>query len=411
MQPMSRDPRPISFAPRRVAWLFAAAFGAGLIPACDEAGPAVPSCGDGVLDPGEECDDGNLDVHDDCTFQCWLANCGDRQLRTDPVNPADVEACDSGDDSAHCDSDCSLVQCGDGYHNGAAGEHCDDGNTVSADGCRADCGSDETCGNGVLDNHLPMNPSNDPSECLSATLQSTNCAEVCDDGNTISGDGCSANCLSEETCRNGIVDISGNGADNPPEACDDGNAIDSDGCRNDCRSEAVCGNGLLDPATEQCDSGAHESAACDRAADPNDPNNCTLPICGDGHRNALAGEACDPGTIGTDVAACDANCTLPVCGDGHANSAASEQCDPGAVGVNTATCDLDCTIAVCGDARVNATAGEQCDDGNHVNTDACVNDCRSAVCGDGVTRAGVEQCDDGNQIDNDHCRNNCALGT
>src|ERR1700689_5033658 len=35
--------------------------------------------------------------------------------------------------------------------------------------------------------------------------------EVCDDGNTVSGDGCSADCLSDETCGNGIVDVTEGG--------------------------------------------------------------------------------------------------------------------------------------------------------------------------------------------------------
>src|ERR1700755_800229 len=38
--------------------------------------------------------------------------------------------------------------------------------------------------------------------------------EVCDDGNIISGDGCSADCKSHETCGNHIIDKG--------ESCDDG---------------------------------------------------------------------------------------------------------------------------------------------------------------------------------------------
>ena len=39
--------------------------------------------------------------------------------------------------------------CGDGVRQ--PGEVCDDGNTVSGDGCNATCTSDETCGNGFRD--------------------------------------------------------------------------------------------------------------------------------------------------------------------------------------------------------------------------------------------------------------------
>jgi cysteine-rich repeat protein len=53
--------------------------------------------------------------------------------------------------------------------------------------------------------------------------------EQCDDGNKISGDGCSADCQSTEICGNGIVDIA------VGEQCDDGNQIDNDGCSNRCK--------------------------------------------------------------------------------------------------------------------------------------------------------------------------------
>ena len=48
--------------------------------------------------------------------------------------------------------------------------------------------------------------------------------EVCEDGNTEDGDGCSADCLSDESCGNGIVDIAAG------ETCEDGNDNPADGC-------------------------------------------------------------------------------------------------------------------------------------------------------------------------------------
>jgi cysteine-rich repeat protein len=70
--------------------------------------------------------------------------------------------------------------------------------------------------------------------------------EVCDDGNNFPSDGCSPNCLSDETCGNAVVD--------PSEGCDDGNFNPGDGCDRECRVEAGCGNGVLDIG-EQCDDG------------------------------------------------------------------------------------------------------------------------------------------------------------
>lgn len=70
--------------------------------------------------------------------------------------------------------------------------------------------------------------------------------EVCDDGNNFPGDGCSADCRSDESCGNRITD--------PGETCDDGNEIDGDGCSALCRVETGCGNGSLERG-EQCDDG------------------------------------------------------------------------------------------------------------------------------------------------------------
>jgi cysteine-rich repeat protein len=50
-----------------------------------------------------------------------------------------LEACDDKRDTAFCDADCTFPVCGDWYLNFAAGEQCDDGNTLSGDGCDAFC--------------------------------------------------------------------------------------------------------------------------------------------------------------------------------------------------------------------------------------------------------------------------------
>ncbi|MBK9031436.1 MAG: DUF4215 domain-containing protein [Myxococcales bacterium] len=94
-----------------------------------------------------------------------------------------------------------------------AGEQCDDGNTVSGDGCSATCQTEGPppvdCGDGVLD-----------------------AGEQCDDGNTAGGDGCSATCQTEAPpagCGDGTL----GGA----EECDDGNLVGGDGCSSVCTLE------------------------------------------------------------------------------------------------------------------------------------------------------------------------------
>lgn len=64
---------------------------------------------------------------------------------------------------------CLAVGCGNSIVDVATGEVCDDGNTTSGDGCRADCQKIEMCGDAILDD-----------------------GEGCDDGNANPADGCDA---------------------------------------------------------------------------------------------------------------------------------------------------------------------------------------------------------------------------
>ena len=246
-----------------------------------------------------------------------------------------------------------LGGCGDGLISAEQGEVCDDGNILDGDGCSADCTSDETCGNGTTD----------------AVAK-----ESCDDGNRVSGDGCTSECI-REICGNRILDVHedcdagpmdsqgcdgdcslvecGDGHANlaAGEECDTGGVVTPD-CNSRCR-RPLCGDSFYDPDSEQCDTGG-DSLACDQ--------DCTRRECGDDYINSVAGELCE---TKVDSQACDDDCTLPACGDGHWNPnhatpevPLGEQCDTSG---DSQTCDKDCTLRVCGDGYINAAAGEECD--------------------------------------------------
>ncbi len=99
-----------------------------------------PSCGDGELDPGEECDLSAAinDQNGACTLECKLAKCGDHLIWTDQ------ESCDDGENNndvlyGGCTSQCTLgPRCGDSKLQGP--EECDLG---------ADNGNGEFPTNGV----------------------------------------------------------------------------------------------------------------------------------------------------------------------------------------------------------------------------------------------------------------------
>jgi cysteine-rich repeat protein len=380
-------------------------------------------CGNGVVEEGEDCDDGNTMSGDGCSPSCRFEKCGNGI--TDP------------------------------------GEKCDDGNTVSGDGCSSDCKSDESCGNLKIDK--------DKKDARGR-------GEVCDDGNNVDGDGCSADCRSTEICGNGIIDVAvgevcddgpggsiacsancrsnlscNNFAVDPGEECDHGlfgdNNPTGNNNSNDCRADCVlnrCGDGFVDSELglhhEECD-GAPPATPNSFAAVPAETDTCNIDCtqarCGDGKVNKTAGEQCDDSNA-VSGDGCSADCKLEFCGDGIVNN--GEACDRA---LTPSTCNLDCTISVCGDGKLNTSAviPEQCDDGNTAADDGCSPLCQFEHCGNGTVDAqeecdgaaglqpcsaschqercgngildhdpgrGVdEQCDDGNTDDNDGCSASC----
>ena len=122
------------------------------------------------------------------------------------------------------------------------GESCDDGNAESGDGCRADCAAVEpgyrcpTPGQACV----VITP-DDEVVCGDGALGG---GEVCDDGNTESGDGCTADCSAVEPgflcpdvgqpCIEEHVPVCGDGVLEDGEVCDDGNIESGDGCTADC---------------------------------------------------------------------------------------------------------------------------------------------------------------------------------
>jgi len=166
-------------------------------------GSGSGECGDGARDPDEQCDDGNVTDGDGCSAACMIeipAGCGDGVV-------AGTEQCDTAGESATCDVDCTLAECGDAIHNVAAGEACDDGNVDNGDGCSSDChveipgfcgdgnvGVDEQCDDGGETATCDLDCT--PAACGDGTVNPT-AGEQCDDANTAPGDGCSATCQAE----------------------------------------------------------------------------------------------------------------------------------------------------------------------------------------------------------------------
>lgn len=139
-----------------------------------------------------------------------------------------------------------FAWCGNGVIDGA--ELCDDGNSVNGDGCDGNC-TPSACGNGVLAD-----------------------GEVCDDGNLAGGDCCSASCQIEpagSTCRPAV------------DACDA--AEQCDGVSASCPADEMepagtpCPDGNLCNGEETCDGAGGCLAGTPPICD--DGSGCTLDTC------------------------------------------------------------------------------------------------------------------------------------
>jgi cysteine-rich repeat protein len=348
-------------------------------------GSGVTDCG-AIACPNDRVCDG----HGGCALPQQLSSC---------AGVGDATACSyPGVATGECNQNlCVPIGCGNGEI--TSDEVCDDGNTVNGDGCSADCRSNETCGNGIVD--LAKGEQCDGGDACRANCKTRLCGdgmidaplEACDDGDANSDtapDACRKNCQLAR-CGDGSLDTD--------EMCDDGNTHSGDGCSGDCLSDETCGNGVIDTG-ELCDHGQANASAPD-ACRPD----CSLPTCGDGIVDSL--EGCDDGGANSDTVGgrCRTNCQDARCGD-HVTDP-GEVCDDGNR-VSGDGCAADCLSAeVCGDGVVNAEKGETCDcgtgsvngpvgcNGTHNSTDPvapCRPDCTLRRCGDGILEA-PEQCE------------------
>ena len=151
----------------------------------------------------------------------------------------------------------ALKGCGDGMR--SEYEACDDGNTESGDGCSADCRGIEA----GFSCQPPGQPCRVVARCGDALVAGS---EACDDGNGDDGDGCSARCKVELGFKcDGVPSVCvaapcGDGQREGVEGCDDGNALPFDGCSATCQTEPTCGK---DGCTSTCGDGLVINEDCD----------------------------------------------------------------------------------------------------------------------------------------------------
>ncbi len=390
-----------------------------LLWACDTKTKNVDSCGDGFVDPGEQCDTttgenscaslgyynalGTLTCTSDCQFDD--SSCGGR-CGDSLVQEGDGETCDGGNLNGQT---CQSL----GYTGGTLA--CGAGCTYDVSGCAG------RCGNGVIDE-----------------------GEVCD-GAALSGETCQSQGYhgGELVCA---TDCSGYNVDN-------------------CVAVGRCGDGVIQATyQEECDRTQLDGQTCvSQGHYPGtlacDPDTCQFDFagcagrCGDGVIQSSYGEACDSSALGGQTCeglglhagtlTCGANCQFVTtgcggsCGDGVAQTTFGEDCDvvdlagetcvsqgyhPGTLGCDLATCRFVFTGCggSCGDGIIQTAFGEVCDtdefggadcatEGFYEGTLTCGSNCQrvttgcSKQCGDGIIQSEYGEDCDGSNLDGQTC--------
>lgn len=327
---------------------------------CDDGKLVTTGCGDGVLEPGEECDDG-IGGTDVVLGACQSAagDLGRVWCRDCRIDSGECDVCGNGLVVGWRDEAWDAKWRDEGWDEGLGDEDCDGddltGETCTSLGlgdgtlaCTSECTFDTSacsCGDGVRagDEECDLQDFGD------ATCESL---EHTGGGNLE----CSEDCLILDwactaECGNAVVELGEDcdGDAEPLQTCEDlglaGGPVLCVDCELDTSACSICGNGQLDLPAEECEAFSLPSSCeaegfygitpvpCDEATCTWDTSACT---CGNGQLDL--GEECDPewgaptcaalGFEGGDVeVGCDdcrldlSNCcaadAAEVCGDGQ----------------------------------------------------------------------------------------------
>ncbi len=309
------------------------------ISAASEGAECFPfTCGNGVVDGTEACDDGSLNgTYGFCGNYCTYSNsfyCGDGylaaseqcdcgttanfiSLSTDGVSWTDLNNCanSNGQYVANAGNSCA-------YNCTAPGPSCGDDVVNGTEECDGDYEEYEgmLCGNGVR-----------------CTVAGSTCADATLCGATSA----TAACGTGDVCAD---------YDDAGDDCD---------VNSDCESGSCSSTGLC---TSASDVGTKCNTANANYTSASNPGSCDSGSCPDLDYDLFRYRTCgDPAAVNE----CTWN-TWEECVGGN------QQCGNGTV-----------------------EGAEACDDGNNSDNDECTNECQWNICGDDYVYVGAESCDDG----------------
>jgi len=314
------------------------------------------SCGDGVSDGCEQCDDGNTEGGDNCSPACKTAFCGDGDVRRTVTRLSFSflgRSCNSGQ------GDVSFFLNDEEVARALLPTTCDcEPGIVTLDVPGSVLRTAERNGSNVLVAHATGEIA-----WVAVHLETPyfgTAWTLFDAGGGQDGDGrvvdlCAAGSQMGLGIGTGLWLDGG-------EACDDGNAIDDDACSNACAVNPCHGVVCTSPGpcqtVGQCNP---DTGACEYAAKPD-------------------GTPCDDASLCTQVDACQG---------GLCASESVVSCPPAphctiqpACVPATGLCSEPAGCAICGNGALEL--GEECDDGNTRSADGCSASCQHEYCGDGA---------------------------
>jgi cysteine-rich repeat protein len=435
---------------------------------CNAECQAVAVCGDGNYDfPEEQCDDGNTIDGDACPSDCIVVD--GALIEEEPndryIGPRQTITEDTilvGEATAHLVFDDYIIQRGQSPGNvrvdiytttGDLNATCGDSSIAlisdlgdNIPGCNA-VSTTLAAGQGDTITVFPLLDfdTTDPADLGTYILvfDFSECGNgVVEDGEQCEPPGsatCDGECQRIPTCGDSFTDF--------PESCDDGNTLDGDGCDADCEpfnaAFEVEPNNQLANANGPIEENTVVLAALEPAGDID-----LFAITNPGPNPALLRLDTFKESLGVGVSCGDALDTILQLQDSAGNTLdvnddrvlGADNCSglelalaPGdAVFARVSLFDPDTTESgyllqisltptVCGDGVI--APGEQCDDINTAGGDgcsagcqleggfACIGEpsvCHPIICGDGLID-GAEQCDDGNTLDEDGCSSICQI--
>lgn len=379
-------------------------------------------CGNGVREPGEDCDMGDLGGR-----TCMTEGFGSGGLLCSPLCIFDTTHCTTcGNGTLDAEEECDgtdfggKTSCAD-ISAGAATEP-----LICSDACTIDLSNCSGCGDGVISSPEDCEPGYGPDG--KPDLGGQTCAGLGFDGGDLD---CNKSCRFDETgcytcgdaSRNGVeecdgADFGGKGCNDFPSASGDPFTSGSLACSSSCTIDTshcmLCGDGVVS-GNEACDIGTLGGRTCESEGFTGGVLQCSIgcktfdtskcSLCG--NSQVEGSEQCDgPNLNGatcqslgfaaggslscsSDCKFDTATCSNNTCGDGVING--NDACDCGSSGSSCASAQLDgksCSSFTSPANTPYAGGTLRCSSPSNCQFDlsACT------YCGDGI-RNGAEQCD------------------